>query len=73
MTAPLTASTKGKQHPVTQFFWSENVGGTEIHQRLSTQYGDSVLSQRIVYKWTEMFQNGQTSVTDAEHQTILAY
>jgi transposase len=30
------------------------------------QYGDKVLSRRVVYEWIEMFENGCTSVTDAE-------
>jgi len=34
---------------------------------MCAQYGDKVLSRRIVYEWTEMFENGRTSVTDAEH------
>jgi transposase len=28
--------------------------------------GINVLSRRIVYEWIEMFENGRTSVTDAE-------
>lgn len=36
----------------------------EIHQRLSAQYGDSVLPQQNVYEWTDMFKNAWTSVTD---------
>jgi hypothetical protein len=27
----------------------------------------TILSSRVVYEWTEMFKNGRTSVTDAEH------
>ena len=30
------------------------------------QYGDKVLSRRIVNEWIEMFENGHTSVTDTE-------
>ena len=33
---------------------------------MCAQYGDKVLSCRIVYEWTEMFENGHTSVKDAE-------
>jgi len=33
---------------------------------MCAQYGDKVLSRRIVYKWIEMFANGRKSVTDAE-------
>jgi len=42
--------------------WSEGVTGTEILQRWSTQYGDSVLLQQTRCEWNEMFQNGQTSI-----------
>ena len=34
---------------------------------MCAQYGDKVLSRRIVYEWIEMFENGRTSVTDAEN------
>jgi hypothetical protein len=34
--------------------------------RLPAQYGGSVLLQQIVYKWIEILQYGQTSVTDAQ-------
>ena len=40
--------------------------GAQIHLRMCAQYGDKVLSRRIVYEWIEMFENGRTSVTDAE-------
>jgi hypothetical protein len=33
---------------------------------MCAQYGDKVLSRRIVYEWIEMFENGRTIVTDAE-------
>jgi hypothetical protein len=42
------------------------VPGAQIHLRMCAQYGDKVLSRRIVYEWIEMFENGRTSVTDAE-------
>jgi hypothetical protein len=34
---------------------------------MCAQYGDNALSCRVVYEWTEMFKDGFTSVTDAEH------
>jgi len=46
--------------------WAEGVPGVQIHLRMCAQYGDKVLSLRIVYEWIEMFENGRTSVTDAE-------
>jgi len=33
---------------------------------MCAQYGDKVLSHRIVYEWIEMFENGRKNVTDAE-------
>ena len=46
--------------------------GAQIHLRMCAQYGDKFLSRRIVYEWIEMFQNGHTSVTDAERSGHLA-
>jgi transposase len=46
-----------------RFLWSEGVSGAEIHRRLSSQYGNSVLPQRSVYEWIEKFKNGRTSFT----------
>ena len=42
--------------------WSEGVQGAAIHQRLSAQYGNSVLPQRSVYEWIEKLKNGHTNV-----------
>ena len=66
MAAPLSFCTKEEQRSVIRFLWSEGVPGTEIHRRLSVQYGNSVLSQRSVYEWIEKFKNGRTSVTHDE-------
>jgi len=33
---------------------------------MCAQYGDKVLSCRLVYEWIEMFENSHTSVTDPE-------
>jgi len=33
---------------------------------MCAQYGDKVLSRRIIYECIEMLENGRTSVTDAE-------
>ena len=40
--------------------------GAQIHLRMCAQYGDKVLFRRILYEWIEIFENGRTSVTDAE-------
>jgi hypothetical protein len=45
--------------------WAEGVLGAQINLCMCAQYGDNVLSRRIVYDWIEMFENGRTSVTDA--------
>ena len=58
--------TKEEQRAVIQFLWSEGVPGAEIHRRLSTQYGDSALSRRSVYKWIEKFTSGRTNMTHEE-------
>ena len=66
MAAKLINCTKEEQRSVIRFLWAKGVPGALIHLRMCTQYGDKVLSRRIVYEWNEMFENGRTSVTDAE-------
>ena len=46
--------------------WAEGVPGAQIHLLMCAQYGDKVLSHRIVYEWIEIFENGRMSVMDAE-------
>ena len=66
MAAKLINSTKEEQRSVIRFLWAEGVPGAQIHLRMCAQHGDKVLSRRIIYEWIEMFENGRTSVTDAE-------
>ncbi|PNF13580.1 hypothetical protein B7P43_G18274 [Cryptotermes secundus] len=66
MAVPLSVCTKEEQCSVIRFLWSEGVLGAAIHQRLSAQYGNSVLRQWSVYEWIEKFENGRTSVTHEE-------
>jgi len=66
MAAKLINCTKEEQRSVIRFLWAERVPGAKIHLHMCAQYGDKVLSRRIVYEWSEMFENGRTSVTDAE-------
>jgi len=39
---------------------------------MCAQYGDKVFSRRIVYEWTEMFENGRMSLMDAERSGLPA-
>ena len=66
MAAKLINCTKEEQRSVIRFLWAEGVPGAQIHLCMCAQYRDKVLSRRIVYEWIEMFENGRTSVTDAE-------
>ena len=66
MAAKLINCTKEEQRSVIRFLWAEGVPGAQIHIRTCAQYGVKVLSRTIIYKWIEMFENGRTSVTDAE-------
>jgi histone-lysine N-methyltransferase SETMAR len=50
----------------------KDVKWVEIYRHLSAQYGDNVLPQQSVYEWIEMFKNGWTGVTDAEHSGCLS-
>jgi hypothetical protein len=62
MAAPLSVCIKEEQRSVIRFLWSEGVTGAAIHQRLSAQYGNSVLPQRSVYEWIERLKNDRTTV-----------
>ena len=46
--------------------WAEGVPGAEMHRMMSVQYGNSVMSQRIVCEWSERFKNGRTSLKHGE-------
>jgi len=39
---------------------------------MCAQYGDKVLSLRIVCEWNEMLENGRMSLTDAERSGLPA-
>ena len=66
MAAKLINCPKEEQRSVIRFLRAEGVPGAQIHPRMFAQYGDKVLSRRIVYEGIEMYENGRTSVTDAE-------
>ena len=66
MAAKLTNCAKEEQRSFIRFLWAEGVPGAQIHLRMCAQYGDKVLSRRIIYEWIEMFENSRMSVTDAE-------
>ena len=48
------------------FLWAEGVPGVEMRRMMSVQYGNSVMSQRIVCWWSERFKNVRTSVKHGE-------
>jgi hypothetical protein len=65
------------------FLWAEGLPGAEMHSRMSVQYWNSVMSQRIVCEWIERFKNGRknvkhvegtgrqsTSITDADAERV---
>jgi hypothetical protein len=63
---PIFVCTKEEQRSVISFLWAEGVPGAEMPRRISVQYGNSVVSQRMVYEWIESFKNGRTSVKHEE-------
>jgi hypothetical protein len=63
---PLFICTKEEQTTVISFLRAESVTGAEMHRRISMQYGNSVVSQRMVYEWIERFKNGRTSIKHEE-------
>jgi hypothetical protein len=46
--------------------WAEGVPGVEMHRMMSVQYGNSVMSQRIVCQWSGRLKNGRTSAKHGE-------
>jgi len=63
---PLFICTKEEQRAVIHCLWAEGVPGAKMHRRISVQYGNSVVSQRIVYEWIERFKNARTSIKHEE-------
>jgi len=61
---PLQDCTIEEQRGVVRFFWAEGVKPVEIHSRMLVEYGQSTMSQRMVYEWVESFKSGRTRVTD---------
>jgi hypothetical protein len=64
MATPLSNCTIKEQCAVVHFLWAEGVKSAEIHHRMLAQYGTRIILQRKIYKWTECFKEGGTSVTD---------
>jgi len=58
--------TKEEPRALIHFLWAEGVPGAEMHRRISVQYGNSVMSQQMVYKWIERLKNGRTSIKHEE-------
>jgi hypothetical protein len=63
MATPLTTCIKEEQHAVIKFWWCKGVTDANIHCRPSAQYGDNVLPQQSICKWTDMIRSGQTIIT----------
>jgi hypothetical protein len=53
-----------EQYAMIKFLQAEGIRGMKIHQRLSAQYGKKVFPRQSVYRWIDMFKNGQTDVTE---------
>ena len=66
MDSPLLTCAREEQRAVIWVLWTEGVPSAEMHRRMSVQYGNSVVSQQIVYKWIKRFKNGHTSVKHEE-------
>ena len=62
---PLFFCTK-EHRAVIRFLWAEGVPDAAMHRRISVQYGNSVVSQRMVYEWIKRFKNGRTSIKHEE-------
>jgi hypothetical protein len=51
---PLFICTKEEQRAVICCLWAEGVPGAKMHRRISVQYGNSVMSQRMVHEWIDI-------------------
>ena len=67
MATPMPTCTVEEQQSVIRFLWSEGTKPSKIYGKMKVQYGDSCLSQGIVYEWMEIFQNGRQNISD-EHR-----
>jgi hypothetical protein len=66
MYAVLFICTKQEQSAVICLLWTEGVPDAEMHRGISVQYGNGVVSQRIVNELIERFRTGRTSVKHEE-------
>jgi hypothetical protein len=66
LVGPFFVCTKEEQRAVIRFLWVEGLPVAEMHRSVSVQYGNSVVSQRMVYEWIERFKNGRTSIKHEE-------
>jgi hypothetical protein len=57
---------------VIRFFFAEGVKPVEIISRMQAQYSDNCLSRSKIYKWTDHFKKGRTSVCDEERSGRLS-
>ena len=55
MDAPVKKCTLEEQRAVIRFLWSEGEKPTEIHDKMTKQYGDSCMNLKNVYKWVNRF------------------
>jgi hypothetical protein len=72
MDASLFIGTKDEKRMLICFLWAEGVPGAEMHRRMSVQYGNSVMSHQIVYKWVKRFKNGHSSINHKEGARLLS-
>lgn len=61
--ARLTVYIKKEQCAANGLRWYNGVSGVETYQKLSLQYGTSVLPQNTIHEWIDRFENSRPSVT----------
>jgi len=66
MNAPISNPADCEVRGVIRFLQAGNVRPSEIHRRLLVVYGEHVINEASVRKWSIMFRNGRTDVHDAE-------
>ena len=64
MAANQTESSRLEQRSVIKFLVAEKCKPCEIYRRMSDVYGEACFSEKNVYKWAELYEEGRKSVRD---------
>ena len=66
MAAHLETWSKEEIRAVIRFLNAKSLNPTEIHKELQSVYGEHVISRTQVYHWCNLFEAGNSDLTDRE-------